>query len=58
MGMIQGVHNIYTGADGAAIIHVIRDVVEMEQPVHEIAADAKLGESGVGVAPGSQEPGL
>lgn len=51
MRMVEGVHDIYTSANGTAVVHVIGDVVEMEEPVHEIATNAKLAIGGIGVAP-------
>lgn len=51
--MIECVHDVNTRADGTAIIHIIGDVVQMEQPIHEIATDAELWEGGIWVAPGS-----
>jgi len=53
--MIERIHDVDGGTDGAAISHVIGDVIEMEKPVHEIAANAQFVVWGVGIAHGSEE---
>lgn len=36
--------------DGTTVGHDVGEVVQMEEPVHEVAANAELRESGLGVA--------
>ena len=40
--------------DGAAVGHDVGEVVQMEEPVHEVAANAELRESGLGIAHGGE----
>ena len=54
----QTVHDIDTDAYSAAISHVVGDIVHVEQPVHEIAADAKLRVRSLRIAPGGEETSL
>ena len=40
------------------VVHVVRDVVKVEEPIHEVAAHAELGEGRFGIAHGGEQPGL
>lgn len=58
LGQPQGVHDVHACRHCSPVVHAVRDVVEVEQPVHEVAADAKLGVRGVGVAHGCEQTRL
>ena len=50
VGQPEGVHDIYACDGGATVVHVVRDVVHVKEPVHEVAADTKLWVACLGVA--------
>lgn len=56
--VIEGVHNLDRGPEGAAVVHLVREVIEMEEVVHEVTAYAQLGVASERVAHGSEVTSL
>ena len=54
----QSVHDVDTGVGCATVVHVIGNIVEVEEPVHEVAANTKLGVARVRVAHGGKQTSL
>lgn len=50
LGVIERIHDLDRGSEGAAVVHLVRNIVEMEEVVHEVAAHPQLGVAGEGVA--------
>lgn len=50
----EGVHDVDTGVNSASITHIVGYVVEVEQPVHEVATYTELAVCSVGIAHGSE----
>lgn len=58
MWTIERVHDDVGDLVYTAIVHVIGEIVEMEEPVEEIAAYAELGITAIRVTHRSKLPGL
>jgi len=41
-GVVVGGHNLIPNCDCAPVVHIVRKVVEMEEPVHEVTAHPEL----------------
>ena len=54
--MIQGVHDVHSGTHSATVSHVVRDVVQVEQPVHEVATYPQLRIRSIWVAHSCKQP--
>ena len=54
MGVIQAVEDHIGRAASPVVIHIVRDVVEVEQISEEVVADAKLGVGSIGIAHGGE----
>lgn len=44
VGMIVSGHDFISDGDGASVIHTVRKVVKVEEPVHEVAANPQFME--------------
>ena len=44
IGVVVGVHNLASNCNSALAVHTIREVVEVEEPVHEVATHPELME--------------
>ena len=44
VGLVVGGHDLVADRVCALVIHIVREIVEMEEPVHEIAAHPQLTE--------------
>lgn len=55
---MHGVHDHIGNIVYSTVIHVIREIVQMEKPVKEIGANAELGVASIGVAHRGEFPGL
>ena len=58
MWVIKGVHDNVGNLVYTTIIHVVGEIVQMEDPVEPIAADAELGVTDIGETHGSKSPRL
>jgi hypothetical protein len=58
MWVMNGVHDNVGDIVYTAIVHVVGEIVKMEKPVEEIAANAQLGVAGIGVAHCGESPTL
>jgi len=47
-------HNLASNCERAPVVHVVREIVEMEEPVHEVATHPELMEGDQRVACASQ----
>ena len=55
VGVIQAVEDHIGRAASSVVIHIVREIVEVEQIGEEVVADAKLGVGSVGVAHGGEK---
>ena len=56
--MVNGVHNDVGDIIYTTVVRVVGEVVKMKEPVKEVAADAELGITGMGVTQGCESSGL
>ena len=56
--MIERIHNVDRGAEGPAVVHLIGNVVEVEEVVDEVTAHAQLLVLGERVAHRGEETSL
>ena len=42
MGAVKDFHDITTRAKDILVVHIVRDVIEMEEPICDITASPKL----------------
>lgn len=58
LGQPQSVHDIDAGGSCSAVVHVVRNIVEVEKPIHEVTADAELRVRCIGIAHGREHARL
>lgn len=54
----KGVHHVHSLTRCVTVVHLVRYIVHMKKPVHEITSGAKLWVGGVRVAHGGKQAGL
>jgi hypothetical protein len=52
--MIQSSHNIISCTSGSFVVHIVREIVDVEEIIHKVAADSQLVVSSVRIASRSQ----
>ena len=58
LGEVERVHDALGEATRARRVELVRPVIEGEEEVHEVGADAQLVERAVDVAPAAEETGV
>lgn len=58
MGVIKRVHDDVGDLVYATVVHVVGEIIQMEEPVEEIAADAELGVTAIGVTHRGEFPSI
>ena len=54
MGLVVGGHNLVANSVGVLVVHIVREIVEMEKPVHEVTTHPQFTEGRQWVACASQ----
>lgn len=44
VGVVVGIHDLVFDCDGASVVHVIRNIVEVEEPVYVVTTHPQLME--------------
>lgn len=55
---MNGVHHDVGDVIYTAVVHVVREIVKMKEPVKEVTADAELGITCMGVTQSGESSGL
>jgi hypothetical protein len=56
--MVQCIQHDVSGALSATLVHVVGQIIEMEEVVHEVTAHAKLLETSIWIAHRREEAGF